>query len=204
VSGGLETSFLLTNDSLDEDHRRDNEAEEGLTGGFQNLVISNAASLNPFRRQRTGQATGYNPFLSRGDNVQGYSTQAETILNPFRTSPASYARNSGRRANTPAVGHSEYGHYASQQGTGGSSRYLTPAQVPGQSGKRRSQTPVIGHSQPQQYAASLCRPQSAQSWSSARSSEHSSRSGSNMRGMKVQKQKDWRGFFKAGRVCVSE
>jgi hypothetical protein len=210
VSGGPETGFLCPNDPLDKDYGIDNQAEEDLSRGLQNIGISDAASSNPFRSQPTGQATGYNPFLSQGDNAQGYSTQAATTLNPFRsqigTSPASYARHSGRRANTPAVGHSEYGHYASdhQQATGCSSGYLTPPQVPGQSGKRRSQTPAIGHSQPQQYASSLRRPQSAQDRSSARSSEHSSRSGSNMRGMKVQRQKDQRGFFKAGRVCVSE
>jgi hypothetical protein len=50
---------------------------------------------------------------------------------------------------------------------------------------------------------SLRRPQSAQDRGSSRL-EHtsSSRSGSNMRGMKVQRQKDWRSFFKLGRVRV--
>jgi hypothetical protein len=170
----------------------------------------NATSSNPFRGRPIGQTTRENLFLSQGRHVQGYSTQPATAPNPFHSqisaSPASYARHSGQRSNTPAVGHSEYGHYVSdhQQATEGSSGYLTPAKVPGQSGQRRSGTPAIGHCQPQQYAASLRRPQSAQDRSSARSSDHSSRSGLNMRDMKVQRQKDQRGFFKPGRVCVSE
>jgi len=108
---------------------------------------------------------------------------------------ASYARHSGRRAITPAVGHLEYGLDSAdhQSATGFSSGYLTPAQPTiaygrldiGQNGRLRSHTPAIVHTQPQQYAAGLRRPQSAQVRSSSRSSDSSS----NVSGMKAQKTK---------------
>ena len=185
-----------------------------LAGDLQNLELSQSTS-NPFRSQLRGQTTGYSLFVSPGNN-QGHSAQPSTVLNPFHGPPslslASYAHQLGRQAYTPGPGHSEHGNYGSyHQPTGtASSGFLAPVQVnpgPGrpstsQQGRRRSQTPAIGQSQPQQYAASIERPQSAQVRSASRSSDHSS-SGSNMRGMRVQKQKDWRGFFKQGRVSAS-
>jgi len=134
-------------------------------------------------------------------------------LNPFHShsnaSLASYAQQSRRRAFTPAPGHSGFGTSAShhQRSNGGMAGYLDPAQVnlgpeklhTRQHGKRRSETPEIGQSQAQQYGASLRRPQSAQVRGSS-GSEQSSRSGSNMRGMKVRALKERRSFFKNGRV----
>jgi hypothetical protein len=185
-----------------------------LAGDLQNLGLSQSTSPNPFRSQPGSQTTGYSLFVSPGNN-QRHSAQPATALNPFHghpsVSPASYAHQLGHQAYTPGPGHSEYGLYGSyHQPTGtASSGFLAPAQVnpgPGrpstsQQGRRRSQTPAIGQSQPQQYATSITRPQSAQVRSASRSSDHSS-SGSNMRGMRVQKQKDWRGFFKQGRVSA--
>jgi hypothetical protein len=184
---------------------------DDLAGEIQNLGLSQSTSSNPFRSQPGSQTTGYS---SPGTN-QGHSTQPATALNPFRgqpsASPATYAHQLGRQTYTPGPGHSQYGLYGSyHQPTGtASSGFLAPVQVnpgPGrpstsQQGRRRSQTPAIGQSQPQQYAASVGRPQSAQVRSASRSSDHSN-SGSNMRGMRVQKQKDWRGFFKQGRVSL--
>jgi hypothetical protein len=190
---------------FDEDHGINNQAEEDLTRGFQSLGISQ--SSNPFRSRTTTQTTGYSLFVSQEDNGQGYAIQPATTSNPFRSpasaSAAPYAQRSVRRASGPTVGHAEQSPYANdhQLANRVTAGYLTPTH-----GRLRSRTPAIGHSQSQQYAATLRRPQSAQDRSSSRSSEHSSASssgsGSNMRGMKVQKQKDWRGFFKLGRVCV--
>jgi hypothetical protein len=187
---------------------------DDLAGEIQNLGLSQSTSSNPFRSQPGSQTTGYSQSVFPGNN-QGHSTQPATALNPFRgqpsDSPASYAHQVGRQTYTPGPGHSQHGLYGSyHQLTGtASSGFLAPVQVnpgPGrpstsQQGRRRSQTPAVGQSQPQQYAASVGRPQSAQVRSASRSSSHSN-SDSNMRGMRVQKQKDWRGFFKNGRVSV--
>jgi hypothetical protein len=188
------------------DDRQYKDQTEDLSIGFQNLDISNAASSNLSHGRLPRHTTGYDLFLSPGNRVQGHSTAP----NPFRGlasagTAASYARHSERRALPPAVGHLEYGLDT------GDSGYLTPAQSTigygrpniGQNGRRRSHTPAIVHTQAQQYAAGLRRPQSAQVRSSSRSSD-SSKSESNVSGMKAQKQKDWRSFYKAGRVCVSE
>jgi hypothetical protein len=198
---------VITNETLHKDHGMDNQVEQDLARGLQSLGISNPTS-NPFHSRPTVQSTGYNPFLSQTNDAQGDSTQP-SMPNPFRSQtsaiPASYERAPRRRANAPAVGNSEYSPFARdlQSGNVGMSGYMAPAQLNighGQDIRRWSHTPAIGYSQPQQYVATPRRPQTAQIRGTARSSEHSSRSGSNMRGMKVQQQKHWRGFYKAGRV----
>jgi hypothetical protein len=208
---GSRNSLSFTND------RKYKDQTEGLSIGFQDLDISNAASSNLSHGRLPRHTTGYDLFLSQGNRVQGHSDQPATAPNPFHglasaTTATSYARHSGRRAITPALGHLEYGLDTGddQSAPGVSSGYLTPSQSTigygrpdvGQNGRRRPQTPAIVH--PQQYVAGLRRPQSAQVRSSSRSSDFSSNPDSNVSSMKVQKQKDWRSFYKPGRVCVSE
>jgi hypothetical protein len=201
------------------DDRQHKDQTDDLNIGFQSLGISNAASSNLAYGRPQRRTTGHDLFLSPRNRAQGHSNRSKTIQNPFLSATsagtaATYARHSERRAATPAVGHSGYGFGTGghQSAPGGSSGYLTPLQSAigyggretGQSGRLRSHTPAIVQSQPQQFAAGLRRPQSAQAWSSSRLSDSSSTSESNPSGMRVQKQKDWRSFYKTGRVCVSD
>jgi hypothetical protein len=194
------------------DNREHKDQTEDLRVGFQNLDISNAAPLNLSHGRSPRHTTGYNLFLSNPNRVQGHSDRSRTGLNPLAGAgtAAPSARNAGPRASTPAVGRLEYGFDTGgrQSAPGGSSGYLPPQSTIGygsldigQSSRRLSRTPAID--QPQKYAAGLRRPQSALVRSSSRSSD-SSKSESNVSGTRVQKQQDWRNFFKPGRVCVSD
>jgi hypothetical protein len=192
--------------------------EQDLTREFQGLSVRHysspsgrSSSNNPFlSHQSTAPTPRYNPFVT-AQPADPISSQ-----NPF-TNPANpYPQLGPRPTNTPVVGHSAYSPYASiHQATYESSAgYLAPPQAnpsyamqsPDRHSRRRSQTPAINSSQPQQYGASIRRPQSVQSQKSSQSLDYSSvlparpRSSLSVRGLKVLKQKDYRGFFKPGRV----
>jgi hypothetical protein len=186
---------------------------------FQNLDISSAALSNPSYGRPPRRTTGHDLFLSQENRVQTNSNQPATAPNPFlslssSSTAAPHARHSKQHSITPTVGYLQYGLITGDHPSapGASSGYLTPTQPTighgrpdiGQNGKRRSHTPAIGNTQLQQYAAGLRRPQSVQVRRSSRSSDSSSISESNVSNMKVQKPRDWRGFFKPGRVCASE
>jgi hypothetical protein len=197
------------------------EGEQDLTRRLENLTVEQytspsggSSSNNPFlNRQSTAPTPGYNPFVA-AQPADPVSSQ-NPFLNPANSRPASYAQRSSRHTNTPVASHSAYSPYASthQASYGSSAGYMAPPQAnPGYAmqstdrhSRRRSQTPAINSSQHQQYTAIL-RPQSAQSQRSSQSLDNSSvllarpSSSSSMRGLKVMKQKDYRGFFKLGRV----
>ena len=185
------------------------EEEQDLTTGLQNLAAghysspsSRSSSNNPSLNR---QSTAYNPF------VAAQPADPVSSLNPFLNTANPYAQLGSRHTDTPVVGHSAYSPYASthQASYGSSAGYLAPPQAnPGYAmqSRRKSQTPAINSSQPQQYGASLRRPQSAQSRRPSQSLDHSSvlparpSSSLSLRGLKVLKQKDYRAFFKPGRV----
>jgi hypothetical protein len=196
------------------EHLTNDQAEKDIASRFQTLDLSSTPP-NPFLIQPLSRTTGYDLFLSQDNRAREFSTQPTTALNPQIGANLAQAPDARRRSYTPAVGRSEYDIYARdhQSTTRATSGFLAPGQLSfGQERQntrhhsKRSQTPAIGHSQPEQYGASLRRPQSAQVRSSSRSAESPSTSwsnpGSNTTGMKVVRQSQWRGFFKAGRVCV--